>query len=150
MKKLAILIVIILMIIVLIFGGYLYFSSTPKSIDSPVNSELEEKILAKSSWTYLEKEDFYGYLNGTYTPAVQKIISSLENAVPVIFNTSNDKFAKSENNTFLVASAFNAQNKVYIYHYNVETSKYIKSLVSLENLLEDSNAVYIYDETEEI
>jgi len=111
---------------------------------------LQEKILENSSWIQLTKDDFYGYLNGTYTPAVQAIIESLEEAVPVIFQTSNDKFGKFENYTFIVASAFNTENKIYTYYYNSETNSYIKVLSSLENLLENAHAVYIYKETEEI
>lgn len=150
MKKIVILLLAVLIIIVAAFGFYLYFSPQKTTSNSGSNLALQEKILKNSSWIYLTEEDFYGYLNGTYTDSVNTIISSLEEATPVIFQTSNDKFGNSESGTFIVASAFNTSSQVYTYHYNGETNSYQKSLTSLENLLEDANAVFIYNETEEL
>ena len=148
MKKVAVAALILLIIIASIFGSYLYITSRPEPDNSAHELALQEKIKSNSSWIYLKKEDFNGYLNGTYTTSVQTIITSLEEAIPVIFQTCNDKFGKFENSTFIVASAFSASNKVYIYSYNQETNSYKKSLVTLESLLEDAVAAYIYNETE--
>lgn len=150
MKKLAIFMLIIFIIFASIFGFYLYSSSKEPVYNLDSSLALQEKILNNSSWIYITEEDFYGYLNGTYTNSVNTIITSLEEATPVIFQTSNDKFGDHKSGTFIVASAFNTSNQVYIYHYNKETNSYQKSLTSLENLLEDANAVFIYNETEEL
>ena len=147
MKKIVIFILIMLIIIASIFGFYLYSAYT-SSTSSPENLDLESRILSNSSWIELTEEDFYGYLNGTYTEAVQKIINSLEEAIPVIIHTSNDKFGDNKNGNFIIASAFNTSNQIYTYYYNIATSSYRKTLSSLESLLEDAIRVYIYDETE--
>lgn len=148
MKKAAIAILVLLIIIASILGIYLYTTSRPV-LTSTVQSDLQGKIKNNSSWLYLKKEDFNGYLNGTYTLSVQTIIESLEEAIPVIFQTSNDRFGDFENCTFIVASAFDTSNKVYIYYYSPEENKYKKTLLPLEALLEDATAAYIYNEMEE-
>ena len=128
MKKLIVLALILLTVIASIFGYYLYSQSKPVITDTGLDVTLQTQILNNSSWITLTKEDFYGYLNGTYTESVQKIITSLEEAIPVIFQTSNDKFGEFENYTFMVASAFDSSNNVYIYYYNPEKNSYIKTL----------------------
>ncbi len=150
MKKIAIIILIFLIIIASIFSYYLYSTSkSSTAVSSEQNLELYEKIVSNSSWIYLGKDDFNGYLNGTYTAPVKAIIESLEEAIPVILQTSNDKFGDFENCTFIVASSFTSSNQVYVYYYNSETGSYSKSSVSLESLLEDVTAAYIYNETED-
>ena len=147
MKKIAIFALISLIIIASIFSWYLYSSSKPAENSLNQTTLLQEKILNNSSWTYLSNEDLTGYINGTYTPAVQSIVSSLEEAIPVIFKTQNGKF---KNSTYIVASAFDTSNNIYVYSYNKETDKYSKTSVSLESLLEDAIAVFIYNGTEGI
>ena len=152
MKKIATFAIIVLIINIFILGFYIHLSSTKST---PVNTTiddlaLKESILNDSSWLYLNTEDFYGYLNGTYTTNIQTLISSLEEAIPVIIHTSNDKFIGNEDMTFIVASAFDTTNRVYTYYKNPETNKFIKKLVSLETLLEDANAILIYNKKEEI
>jgi len=144
MKKIALCILVFFTLIASIFGFYLY--SVSKTDTKPTGDlKLKTEILNKSSWIYLTEEDFYGYLNETYTPSVQTIINSLEEAIPVIFHTSNNKFGKFEDGTFIVASAFDASNKVYVYYYNSDKEFYQKSTSSLESILEDANAAYIYN-----
>ena len=147
MKKIAIIALILLTIIASIFSWYLYTSSKPAENSLNYSTDLQEKILKNSSWKSLNENDLNGYLNGTYTNTVQSIISSLEEATPVIFKTSNTKFKNSE---FIVASAFYTSNNIHVYYYNKETDLYSKSSIPLENLLEDALAVFIYNETEGI
>lgn len=135
---------ILLIILVAILGIYVY---TASSNDESLlqNTALQQVILKNSNWYTLSSEDLNGYLNSTYTSTVQLIINSLEESYPVIFKTCNNKFG-TEN--FVVASAFTSNNKIYVYCYNREAKNYSKSTCLLENLLEDSIAVYIYNETE--
>jgi len=151
MKKIIILVSVLLLIITLIFGGYLYkFYNMEKPDNTVLNESLKERIEKNSSWVFLSQEDLNGYLNESYTKNVETIINSLEEAIPVIIETQNDKFTKDETSAYVVASSFNSSNKVYLYYYNRDTSSYEKTLVSLESLLEDATAAYIYDETEEL
>lgn len=149
MKKFIFLTLGIFIVFLSIFGIYLYSFSKPTSNTENINLSQKQKILDNSSWIYLNEEDFFGYLNGTYTEPVQKIITSLEDAIPVIFKTSNDKFGNFENSTFIVASAFDISNKVYVYYYDTESNSYIKNLTSFESLLNHSLAAFIYSKTEE-
>jgi len=148
MKKLAIFILIVLSILALLLSIFLYSSLSSDTNTREKDSKLQEAILKQSDWIYLTEEDFYGYLNGTYTSSVQTIISSLEEAVPVIFQISGGKFEADGVGTYVVASAFNSSNEIYVYYYNSNKNKYIKNLYSLEYLLEDAAAAYIYNGTE--
>lgn len=147
MKKIAIIVLIILIIFASIFGIYiLTYDNTPSQ---PVaDMELQTQLLNNSKWIYLTKEDLNGYLNGTYTSNVQKIISSLEEAIPVIFQTTTKQFGGLENGSFIVASAFDLKNNVYIYYYSPSENIYKKNATSLANILDDSAAAYIYTGTE--
>lgn len=147
MKKIAILALIFFIIVASIFGIYIFThnDSTPEYVE---DTKLQEQILNNSSWVYLNKDDLNGYLNGTYTSSVQKIINSLEEAIPVIFQTSTNQFGNLENGSFIIASAFNTSNQVYVYYYDSTTNKYRKKVTSLENVLDDSTAAFIYTGTE--
>ena len=148
MKKVIITSITFILILVSIFSFYLYYASNSTSTDLEQESVLDGKILSNSSWITLEKEDFNGYLNGTYTPSILSIINSLENAVPVIFQITSNKYSDIDGGIFIVASAFNTQNNVFVYYYNPETNNYEKTVSSLEFILEDASAAFIYNETE--
>ena len=149
MKKFIILILAGLVILVSTFTFYLYSASKASNTIVPTeNLSLQSRILANSIWIDVTEQDFIGYLNGTYTETVQRIINSLEEATPLIIKTSNDKFGTSANEIFVVASAFNTSNQVYVYYFNAEKNAYLKTLSSLESLLEDAISVYIYNEKE--
>lgn len=152
MKKIAYLALIFLIIVASIFGIYIHF--TYKSPEVSDNLALQAAIQAniKSTYTWFDiyKKDLNGYLNGTTTNTVEKIIKSLEEATPVIIQTTNEKFGNSNNATFIVASAFDTSNQVYTYVYDSASGKYNKKLYTLESLLEDAISVYMYAGTEEI
>lgn len=148
MKKVAIFILIFLIIVASIFSFYLYSIYNTDSAKSENDLALQEKILNNSSWITLKKEDLNGYLNGTYTPNVLSILNSLENAVPVIFQITSNKYSNVDGGIFIIASAFNSNNQVYVYYYNPEINKYEKTVSSLEYILEDATAAFIYNETE--
>jgi len=149
MKKIVILSLIFLIVVATIFSIYLY-SDNKSSPELIVDSGLQEKILNNSSWITLSNEDLNGYLNGTYTPSVLSILNSLENAVPVIFQITSNKYSGVDGGIFIVASAFNSNNNVYVYYYNPETNAYEKTASSLEYILEDAISAFIYNETEEL
>lgn len=148
MKKIAIFVIIILVVIISIFGIIIYSTSKPSNVASTFEATLEAKILDNSKWVEISKEDLNGYLNGTYTKTVTSIINSLEDATPIIFQTSSNRFSNIDDGIFIVASAFTTDNKVYVYYYSPESSNYKKTTATLESLLEDCTAAYIYNETE--
>lgn len=149
MKKIIIFMLILLIMIISVLGFYL----CKPSISDDANSSkedlaLQEKILKNSSWLALKDEDLNGYLNGTYTDSILSIINSLENAVPVIFQITSNKFSNIDDGIFIIASAFDTKNDVYVYYYNPEINKYEKTTASLAYLLEDAAAAFIYNGTE--
>lgn len=148
MKKLIFSLIIFLIILSSILGIYIYLLSKPSADNTSADMVLREDILKNSSWTNITEEDLNGYLNGTYTQTTRKIINSLEEATPVIFCISDTRFDSSENDTFIVASAFNTSNQVYVYYYNKEEQQYAKVLSSFETLLRNSHSVYIYNRLE--
>ncbi len=148
MKKIVIFVIIILVIIISIFGITIYSISKPSNVASTSEATLETKILNNSEWIEISKEDLNGYLNGTYTKTVTSIIDSLENATPIIFQTSSSRFSNIDGGIFIVASAFTTDNKIYVYYYNPESNNYKKTTATLESLLDDCTAAYIYNETE--
>lgn len=149
MKKIILCIILFLITLFSILGIYiLNIEDTPITDTSDVNVNLilKENIINNSSWVDITKKDFNAYLNGTYTLTVQKIINSLEEAIPTIFYFSSKD--TDEKNPFVVASAFDTSNNIYIYSYDFKTNQYSKKLYSLESLLKNSSAVYIYNKTE--
>lgn len=145
MKKLIALAICVFLMIGTIIGIYIY-SINISSKNVPDNSALKKELLTNYSWITLTKEDFNGYLNGTYTSSIKNMITSLEEAIPVIIHTSNSRFGND--GTFVVASAFDASNKVYIYYYDSDFNEYKKTSVKLESLLEDADSIYIYNRLE--
>ena len=143
MRKIIIAIILILILFSIIIGITLHISSK-ETITENTNKTLQEEILNNSKWILLNDDDFNGYLNGTYTKNINEIISSLEEARPVIFQISGEKFSNTEEGTFIVASSFNTSNKVYIYRYNYNQNKYVKGLYPLESILEYATSAFIY------
>lgn len=148
MKKWILLIFTMIIIILSISAIYILDLFPKDSANSNKELALQEQILSNSSWIELKNEDFYGYLNETYTPSILAIINSLENAVPVIVQITSNKFSNVDGGIFIVASAFTSDNQVYVYYYNPETNKYEKTTASLDFILEDATAAFIYNETE--
>ena len=149
MKKLITLVICVFLLIGTIIGLYIY-SINISSKNVPDNTILKEEILNNYSWESVTKEDFNGYLNGTYTSSIKNIIASLEEAIPVILHINSNRFGGNDNGTFVVASAFDTTNKVYVYYYNSNLNKYEKTLVRLESLLEDADSLFIYKGWEEL
>ena len=149
MKKLITLIICVFLIIGAIIGMYIY-SININSKNVPDYTELKKEILNNYSWKNITKEDFNGYLNGTYTSSIKTVIASLEEAVPVILHINSNRFGNNDNGTFVIASAFDESNKVYVYYYDSNLNEYKKTAVKLESLLEDANSVFIYKRWEEL
>lgn len=150
MKKFTIFLILCFAIIISILGVYAYSVLKPSNVESFSDTTLEDKILNNSTWLSITKDDLNGYLNGTYTKNVTAIIDSLEEATPIIFQTSSDRFSNIEGGIFVVASAFSSTNEVYIYYYNPETNQYKKTTATLESLLDDCTSAFIYTGTEEL
>ena len=149
MKKLITLAICVFLIIGAIIGMYIY-SINMNSKNVPDYSALKEELLDNYSWITFTEKDFNGYLNNTYTPSVKNIIASLEEAIPVIVHVSSNRFGNNDNGTFVVASAFDTTNKVYVYYYNPNLNEHKKTLVKLESLLEDADSIFIYKGWEEL
>ena len=147
MKKLIALIICVFLLIGTIIGLYIY-SISIASKNIPDNTALKEEILNNYSWKNVTKEDFNGYLNGTYTSSIKTIIASLEEAIPVILHVNSNRFGNNDKGTFVVASAFDTTNKVYVYYHDSNLNEYKKTLVKLESLLEDADSVFIYKRLE--
>ena len=149
MKKLITLIVCVFLIIGTIIGIYIY-SVSISSKNTPDYTALKGEISNNYSWIKLTKDDFNGYLNGTYTSSIKSIIKSLEEAIPVIIHTNTTRFGNNDSGTFVVASAFNTSNKVYVYYYDSNFNEYKKTSLKLESLLEDADSIFIYNRLEGI
>ena len=147
MKKLIALAICVFLMIGTIIGIYIY-SINISSKNVPANSALKKELLTNYSWITLTKEDFNGYLNGTYTSSIKSMITSLEEAIPVIIHTSNSRFGNNDSGIFVVASAFDTSNKVYVYYYDLDFNEYKKTSVKFESLLEDADSIYIYNRLE--
>jgi len=148
MKKILFISITLSLTIIFILGFYLYKYTSFTNTSSKTDGVLVEDILNNSKWLKLTKEDLNGYLNGTITPSIQSIINSLENAIPVIFKITSNKFSNVDGGTFIVASAFNSNNEIYVYYYDSETTKYEKTVSTLEFVLEDATDAFIYNGTE--
>lgn len=149
MKRLIALIVCVFLIIGTIIGIYIY-SINISSKNTPDYTALKGEISNNYSWIKLTNEDFNGYLNGTYTSSIKSIIKSLEEAIPIIIHTNTTRFGNNDNGTFVVASAFDASNKAYVYYYDSNLNEYKKTSLKLESLLEDADSVFIYNRLEGI
>lgn len=151
MKKIASFVLLFFIIVASILGICIYhtYKVPGTSNNSALQLSIQANIKNTYNWVTILPKDLNGYLNGTYTDTVEKIIKALEEATPVIIQTANEKFCGLNNNTFIVASAFNTSNQIYTYIYDSSSGKYTRELYTLESILEDAISVYMYIETEE-
>ena len=80
----------------------------------------------------------------SYSPTMEKVITSLEESVPVIFKIYGSKFSNAKDGgSFIIASSFTSNNNVYIYYYDFSQKKYVKKTTSLPSILESATSVFI-------
>ncbi len=142
MKK--IIIAIILFLIFVVLALFLTFSFLNKEANVKNNYEdLQQKIINNSKWLALSQDDINGYIGNTYTDTMKKVVNSLEEAIPVIFQISGSKFSNSTDGSFIIVSAFTPSNNVYIYYYDFSRKKYVKETTTLSSVLENATNVFI-------
>ena len=144
MKKILILTLIFLIIICSSLTYILYLANKPA--DQTINNydDLKSKILNNSEWVTLSSDELNSYMFNSYTPTMEKVITSLEESVPVIFKIYGSKFSNSKDGgSFIIASSFTLNNSVYIYYYDFSQEKYVKSTTSLLSILESASSVFI-------
>lgn len=142
MKK--IIIAAIFFLIFVFFVVFMAFNFLNKKNDTTNTYEdLQQKIINNSYWLTLSKDDINGYIAKSYTDTMKKVINSLEESIPVIFQISGSKFSNNENGSFVVVSAFTPSNDVYIYYYDFSKNKYVKKTSTLSDVLENATNVFI-------
>lgn len=144
MKKILIFVLIFLIIICSSLTYILYLSNQPKDTSTTNYDDLKTKILNNSEWISLSSDDLNSYMFNSYTSTMEKVITSLEESVPVIFKIYGSKFSNAKNGgSFIIASSFTSNNDVYIYYYDFSQEKYVKNTTSLLSILESATSVFI-------
>jgi len=144
MKKILILILIFLIIICSSLTYVLYLSNQPEDTNIENYDELKSKILNNSEWISLSSDELNSYMFNSYSPTMEKVITSLEESVPVIFKIYGSKFSNAKDGgSFIIASSFTSNNNVYIYYYDFSQKKYVKKTTSLPSILESATSVFI-------
>ena len=144
MKKTLIFTLIFLIIVCSSLTYVLYLSNQPKDTSITSHDDLKSKVLNNSEWIALSSDDLNSYMFNSYTPTMEKVITSLEEAVPVIFKIYGSKFSNAKDGgSFIIASSFTSNNDVYIYYYDFSQEKYIKKTTSLLSILEAATSVFI-------
>lgn len=147
MKKVYLLIIFILcFLLVLLLSLFLFIQ--PKEDDVVTYNDYSSVILNNSSWVTLDKSDFNSLILMTYSNNILDIISSLENAIPVIFEVNGGQFSKDNKNNFIVVSAFDTNNTVLAYA-KVDDG-YEKFNSSLEEILENATRFFIINDEEAV
>lgn len=144
MKKLFISLILVFVFLAILLLSVFIDTPSKKEV---VYKDFSEIILKNSSWVNLEKSDLNSIILLTYSDNVLRIIDSLENSIPVIFEVNGGKFSKENKNNFIVASSLASSNTAYIYVPDT-TSEYTKLAISLEELLENATRFFIINDKE--
>lgn len=143
MKKIFILVIIMLSLILIMLSSLFLYDESEETI---VTKDYTDIILSNSSWSDFSKSDFNSLLLKTYSDNVLSILSSLEDAIPVIVEVNNGKFSEENKNNFIVMSSFASSSNVYIYLCN--GTSYEKKITSLESILENTVRFFMIDNKE--
>lgn len=147
MKKVYLLIIFILcFLLVLLLSLFLFIRPQEEAVIS--YKDYSNVILDNSSWVTLDKSDFNSLVLMTYSNKILDIISSLENAIPVIFEVNGGQFCKDNKNNFVVVSAFDTDNTVFA--YVKVNDEYEKFNSSLEEILENATRFFIINDEEAV
>lgn len=141
MKKIYILIICILFFCLLLLGSLL-LTINDNSKEVIAYRDLSSNILEDSVWIELEKSDLNSLILKTYSNNILDIITSLENAIPVIFEVNGGQFADSNKNNFIIVSSFDSENTVSVSLPSGNNS-YISKSTTLEEVLEDATRFFI-------